>query len=678
MKKKDGKESKWRKIFRCRHILKTSDMLPDSSEEAVVFAIIREIIILVISIIVLSVISFLMTTTALYDFGRSLTNAFTKVKFSGYGGSTLSFYDIRTANDFWTYSETVLVNALYSENWYDDFNPVRKTDGEDNNVLLESSVMGVARIRQLRVRNNSCILHDYMVRNFATCYGAYSTWAEDNAPFGRRRGTAWTYSTPKDVGSVSYYGTLAVYGSGGFYQKLEPSKAASRSLIFDLKVNLWLTKGTRAIIYEFTLFNANVDLFCTAKIVFEFPPTGGVLPSASFRPAYLMRYQTDKRLSLFVFEGTFLVLLVYYTIEAIEELVFFRTRYFKKFWNYIDLAFVLMSYATIVLSLLRYYSTEAALKRMRAVAFEPEYGNFEEATGYQVQFDFCMACVLFIQFFKLFKYFAFNRKLGQLNTTLRYCRNGISGYTVMFMVVFFAYAELGYLLFGSQVQRFCGFSTSMVTLFRTVLGDFNYAELEEADPIFAPIFFISYIFVVFYILMNMFLAIVNDAFADCKVEMLIGEQSKRSQLMQRAMYRILNRLVITRIFIPQYILNPKQYYVTVHKAETILKACGFIEPDIMGVISKCGGDYRKKKSKIDVLLLMKEGDRTVYEVPPLPDLPKKIAAANVTPIILESEFLEQNRRIEDIESELVDLSGQLDGLIQQISNALSGENEEED
>ncbi|KAB0800661.1 hypothetical protein PPYR_06400 [Photinus pyralis] len=667
-----------RRHLRCRHILTSSEMLPDSSEQAVVNATVREIVILAVFIIVISVISFIMTTPALHEFGKSLTDAFTKTKFSGYGESTLSFYDIKTANDFWTYSETVLVNSLYSENWYDDVKPIKKMDDDDQNALLENVILGVGRIRQLRVRNNSCILHDYMVRNFAACYSTYSKSAEDKDPFGRRRGTAWTYNSPRDVGSVLYYGTLATYGSGGYYQKMERSKGATRSVIFDLKANLWLTKGTRAIIYEFTVFNANVDLFCTAKIVFEFPPTGGVLPSVSFRPAYLLRYQTDKRITLFVFEGAYLLLLVYFTIEEIEEIVFFRIRYVKNFWNYVDLTSLLLSYALIPLNLLRQFATDAAIKKLRIVTFEPEYGNFEEATDYQVQFDFCIACVLFLQCIKLFKYFGFNRKMGQLNSTLKYCRSGISGYTLMFVIVFFAYAELGYLLFGSQVKRFSGFITSMITLFRTVLGDFNYAELDEADRIFAPIFFISYIFVVFYILMNMFLAIVNDAYADCKVEMVIGEKSKRGQLMTTALYSILNKFVITRIFVPQSILHPKHYYITVHRAETILKACGYTEPDIMGVIYKCGGDYYKKNTKIDVLLLMKEGDRNVYEVPPMPDLPKKIAAAKVTPIILESEFLEQNQRIEDIESELVDLSGQLDGLIQQITNAVSGEDEEED
>ena len=57
------------------------------------------------------------------------------------------------------------------------------------------------------------------------------------------------------------------------------------------------------------------------------------------------------------------------------------------------------------------------------------------------------------------------------------------------------------------------------TLFRTILGDFNFVAIEQADYIWGPIFFLSYIFFVFFVLLNMFLAIINDTYGEVKADL---------------------------------------------------------------------------------------------------------------------------------------------------------------
>ena len=42
---------------------------------------------------------------------------------------------------------------------------------------------------------------------------------------------------------------------------------------------------------------------------------------------------------------------------------------------------------------------------------------------------------------------------------------------------------------------------------------------QAAHPVIGPVFFIFYIFVVFFILLNMFLAIINDTYSEVKSEM---------------------------------------------------------------------------------------------------------------------------------------------------------------
>lgn len=57
------------------------------------------------------------------------------------------------------------------------------------------------------------------------------------------------------------------------------------------------------------------------------------------------------------------------------------------------------------------------------------------------------------------------------------------------------------------------------TLFRIILGDFNFHELEAANRILGPTYFILYVFFVFFVLLNMFLAIINDTYSEVKAEL---------------------------------------------------------------------------------------------------------------------------------------------------------------
>lgn len=71
----------------------------------------------------------------------------------------------------------------------------------------------------------------------------------------------------------------------------------------------------------------------------------------------------------------------------------------------------------------------------------------------------------------------------------------------MFFIVFFAFAQLGYLLFGTQVKDYSTFGRAVFTLLRLILGDFNFEAIEAANRVLGPIFFLSYIFFVFFVLM---------------------------------------------------------------------------------------------------------------------------------------------------------------------------------
>lgn len=71
----------------------------------------------------------------------------------------------------------------------------------------------------------------------------------------------------------------------------------------------------------------------------------------------------------------------------------------------------------------------------------------------------------------------------------------------MFGIVFLAYAQLGLLLFGTKHPDFRNFVTSILTMIRMILGDFQYNLIEDANRVLGPIYFLTYILLVFFILL---------------------------------------------------------------------------------------------------------------------------------------------------------------------------------
>ena len=52
-----------------------------------------------------------------------------------------------------------------------------------------------------------------------------------------------------------------------------------------------------------------------------------------------------------------------------------------------------------------------------------------------------------------------------------------------------------------KVYDYHSFISSTFTLLRTILGDFNFDDIEQANRVMGPIFFLTYVFFVFFVLL---------------------------------------------------------------------------------------------------------------------------------------------------------------------------------
>ncbi|KAK3861331.1 hypothetical protein Pcinc_044496 [Petrolisthes cinctipes] len=490
----------------------TRQMTKGEDREVYVRTTLRELVIYIIFLIILCVLTFGMTSSTMYYYTKVLSDLFLDAP---YPDTKNTFRGSTQMLDFWRFAENVLLDGLYWEYWYD---PVRtETMDSDRNILYENRLLGVPRLRQLRVKNDSCEIPDEFSNSIKQCYASYSTAAEDDQPFGIETNTsAWEYYTEEELNGADHWGKLTTYSGAGSYQDLGLNRSESKDILADLRKNLWIQRATRAVFIDFTVYNANINLFCVIKLVFEFPATGGVIPSWSFRTVKLLRYVTPMDFFVMACEFIFCFFILYYIVEESLEIKTLGCTYFKSLWNILDLLVIVLSLTCIIFNLVNYLTISQKL--MNLLKDRDTFADFDQLGYWQTQFNNIVAICVFFSWFKLFKYISFNKTMTQLSSTLSRCAKDVAGFAVMFFIVFFAFAQLGYLLFGTQVRDFYSFIDAVFTLLRTILGDFNFHEIEAANRILGPIFFLCYVFFVFFVLLNMFLAIINDTYSEVKNE----------------------------------------------------------------------------------------------------------------------------------------------------------------
>ena len=241
----------------------------DYNRELFIRTTLRELIVYIIFLIVLCIVTFGMTNSTMYYYTKVMSELFLD-------GGNKPFREVTKMDDFWSFAETSLLPGLYQETWYNG-QPV--ADQDRNFIFFENKVLGLPRLRMLKVTNHSCEVPDSFKREIKECFAGYSDGNEDRHPFGPQNGTAWVHSDSNQLGGSSHWGKVGTYGGGGYVVNLGSSMLEASGVIADLKHHKWITRGTRAIMIDFTVYNANINLFCVVRLLLEFPATGGVIPS---------------------------------------------------------------------------------------------------------------------------------------------------------------------------------------------------------------------------------------------------------------------------------------------------------------------------------------------------------------------------------------------------------------
>jgi len=249
------------------------------------------------------------------------------------------FAEVQSRDDFWNYMDTTFLPGLYAPVWYNNKSLVWR---EKLTSLNRQAIrVGAARLRQLRVKDNTCRIHP-RVREIIPkerCRASYN-WVDDDTkdydpawapkknvtvkPKGRKKNkndyctTPWCYQNTLLTKSVPIKGTYTTYKGGGYVLVLGRSLDKSLVMVDELKNNNWIDGLTRAVFFEFTVYNPNVNLFASCTFIVEFLSTGAATTYASISVFSLYNYLGSMGVVVLVFQIAYVAFFS----------LFFDSRYF--------------------------------------------------------------------------------------------------------------------------------------------------------------------------------------------------------------------------------------------------------------------------------------------------------------------------------------------------------------
>ncbi|RHY30105.1 hypothetical protein DYB32_004605 [Aphanomyces invadans] len=426
-----------------------------------------------------------------------------------------NFYEVDGLDEMWQWFNDVLLDTYYHPT--------------ELNVRRISSV----QIRSGRMQGLPCELVDtdttLSLFPDELCYPAFSLQEEDTSPY-----FAHVPDQPK---LITYEKDLSLL---------------VRSLLFTPSIiNARMNYGTDALVLPSTryvaatwaLYNPSSAVFTHIQVMFEISSTDHIELTQRLMSFRVLGYRNVMAfLSLENILMLFLaVVTVMFTVREVQSCsVMGLHKYTESMWNAVDMLQLGCLYA-LVFTWFRYlYLCHDIIPTLERIVRHRTCSTIDSGRdcfvdmghiGLVVQDVTNMsACVALVSVAIVFKYLRLNTRLNMLWTTLRLAAKDLIAFVVIFVFIFFGYAVMGFLLFGTHVREYRSLTGSLASCFQMLLGAFDFTTLSEANPVMSGLFFFSFMIFVFLIVVNMFIAILSEYYSIAQDEKRSAEAARKDLL----------------------------------------------------------------------------------------------------------------------------------------------------
>uniref|UniRef100_A0A669C1R8 Polycystic kidney disease 1 like 2a n=1 Tax=Oreochromis niloticus TaxID=8128 RepID=A0A669C1R8_ORENI len=379
-----------------------------------------------------------------------------------------------------------------------------------------SKLLGNARLRQLRVKKNSCQIAGPMLKMVPDCSAPYSWEAEDMGSYGPGWNTSvgnnisasisspWTYQTHSQLRAYPVWGELALYRGGGFSVELGPDLQTATSTLDYLFNNMWFDMYTRAIFVEFTVYNANVNLLCIVTLLLESPL------NSEMQSVHLYLPGDGLHICIITTEIIYMLFILYYMFNQGKLMKQQRWLYFKNKWNLLELSIILLSWSAVAAFI------QKTLIANRDIAYyqnhKDKFVSFYQTGTSESLFQYLMAFLVLLATVKLWHLLRLNPKMNMITAALQRAWTNISGLLLIIVIMLLAYSIACNVIYGWKLSSYKTFMDALMTLIGLQIGIFNYDEVLSSNPVLGGLLIGSCIVFVTFVVLNLLLSVILVAF----------------------------------------------------------------------------------------------------------------------------------------------------------------------
>ncbi|XP_076075372.1 polycystin-1-like protein 2 isoform X3 [Mytilus galloprovincialis] len=477
-----------------------------------------ELVLYMIFLAVLYCVSFSNRDTRWYNINQHLQQQLVTPLNVSAGDGTVMFNQVKTASDFYAWVDQTLIPFLfprYQINGYHLTANERLFLQDQDNVRI-----GPMRLRQVRTVEESC--KTQLWDNITTCYEKYSIHSEDDhsycvgwesPPCVRGQSVynmsfaAWKFVSSADIWGLPVNGLHSYYSGGGYIAEFVVNYNISRVILGDLYKYTWIDRQTRAIFTEFTLYNANDNVFTYVTFLSEFPETGGVITSFTIQP--FRPYQHIGSLGLFVFICE-IILVIGMVVFAIRKIVFLCQHWRKSYrdlWHILDMLIIILFFICSIMYIVRWIMINAAMDEFEKN--KNKFVNFSHIASWDEIFNVFLAFTICLTTFRVMRILSYNERINQMGNVLSNVSRDLCGCFVISFLVYTAFILSGHLFFGRYLETYKDLFVSSTTLINAIIGRNSINDLFSIEPVLGRVYYFLFVLFLLWILMTMLNATLN-------------------------------------------------------------------------------------------------------------------------------------------------------------------------
>ncbi len=321
-------------------------------------------------------------------------------------------------------------------------------------------------------------------------------------------------------------GGYSYYEGGGYVHSIDNLSMNKLTLIQEL-VKLeeygWVDEHTRAVFVEFSLYNANTNLFVHFILLFEYLPSGTFLNSVNIN--MLSLYDNVYSRFLYALDIIYMVFIIIFTIREMIKVIRKKKKYFYSLWVIVNWSLIGFSWVTFVSFMYKFYEIGQTLGAIR----ENNSLNLQKLIYWNDLVALSLGMCAFLGTIKFIQILAFIPRISFLINMLKNNLKELWCFLIVFVNVLVPFISLIYLFFNKSLLGFSSYIKSVLSAFLIILGKFDLSVIQT--NVFLETFLIAiYNIIIVIVLTNMLIQIVTKTFSKTRREYYLNEKSKEDSM----------------------------------------------------------------------------------------------------------------------------------------------------